>query len=133
MAERISCRSLEEERRSSVGLIRNSKKKVKELVSQDLKAEGISCLSLEEERRSSVGLIRNSKTKVNGPVSQDLNTEGISCLSLEEERRSSVGLIRNSKTKVKERACFTRFKGRRHLMSQFREGKEEQCRINQEF
>jgi hypothetical protein len=66
MAERISCRSLEEERRSSVGLIRNSKTKVKELVSQDLKAEGISCISLEEERRSSVGLIRNSKTKVKG-------------------------------------------------------------------
>jgi hypothetical protein len=49
-------------------LIRNSKKKVKGSVSQDLKAEGISCLSLEEERRSSVGLIRNSKKKVKGPV-----------------------------------------------------------------
>ncbi len=61
-AEGISCLSLEKEWRSSVGLIRNSKTKVKGSVSQDLKAEGISCLSLEEERRSSVGLIRNSET-----------------------------------------------------------------------
>jgi hypothetical protein len=52
MAEKISCRSLEEERRSSVGLIRNSKTKVKGPVSQDLKAKGISCLSSEEQYRN---------------------------------------------------------------------------------
>ncbi len=53
MAERISCRSLEEERRSSVGLIRNSKTKVKGPVSQDLKAEGMSQFreGEEEQRR----------------------------------------------------------------------------------
>ncbi len=51
-AEGIVCRSLEEERRSSVGLIRNSKTKVKGPVSPDLKAEGISCLSAEEQYRN---------------------------------------------------------------------------------
>ncbi len=59
MAERISCLSLEEERRSSVGLIRNSKTKVKGPVSQDLKAEGISCHSSEEQYRN------NKYSKVN--------------------------------------------------------------------
>ncbi len=57
----------EEKEEQCRGVIRNSKKKkVKGLVSQDLKVEDISCLSLEKERRSSVGLIRNSKTKVKG-------------------------------------------------------------------
>jgi hypothetical protein len=54
MEERISCRSLEEERRSSVGLIRNSKTRVKGPVSQDLKAEGMSQFRGGEEEQCRV-------------------------------------------------------------------------------